>query len=117
MLRMEVFDHPTRMVTLSESAAADEPKGLSLNLMARATDPVGSRFASVPLALVLLRNPRLAGLTSALSVRAHGLRVAGHGTRITTYESRITAFLIGNKVTIEIGVTHRKQRRATNSNR
>jgi hypothetical protein len=44
MLGMEVFDHPTRMVTLSESAAADEPKGLSLNSMTRATSPVGSGF-------------------------------------------------------------------------
>jgi hypothetical protein len=38
MLRMEVFDHPTRMVTLSEHR---EPKGLSLNLMTRAVTSVG----------------------------------------------------------------------------
>jgi hypothetical protein len=87
--------------------------------MTRAPSPVGSRFASLPLALrpvpngsglILSRNLRPVGLTSALCVRVHGPRVAGHA-------SRITAFLIGNKVTIEIVPTHRKQRRASNSNR
>ena len=36
---------------------------------------------------------------------------------VTNHSSLVTAFLIGNKVTIEIVPTHRKQRRATNSNR
>jgi len=39
------------------------------------------------------------------------------GTPITNHSSLLTAFLIGNKVTIEIAVTYSKQRRATNSNR
>jgi len=36
MLSLEDFDHPVRMVTLSEHR---EPKGLHMSLMSRATSP------------------------------------------------------------------------------
>jgi hypothetical protein len=36
---------------------------------------------------------------------------------VTSHSSLVTAFLFGNKVIIEIVPTHRKQRRASNSNR
>jgi hypothetical protein len=46
--------------------------------------------AFLPLALVLLRNPRLVGLPP-------GPSVGGHGSRITTHESRVTNHSISNR--------------------
>src|SRR4029077_13578939 len=42
----------------------------------------------LPLALILLRNPRLAQLTSAFSVRVGGPRVGGRGSRLPNHNSR-----------------------------
>jgi hypothetical protein len=72
---------------------------MEISQMTRTTDPVGSRFASLPLALIHLRN--------AFQPR----------WPVTSHSSLVTGFLFGNKVTIEFAVTYSKQRVATNSNR
>jgi hypothetical protein len=78
--------------------------------MTRATSPVGSRFASLPLALrpvpngsgLILspalslpngRNLRLVGL-SAVPVQVQGSQVTNNGSRVTSHGSQVTAFLI-----------------------
>jgi hypothetical protein len=80
--------------------------------MMSATNPVGSRFASLPLALILSRNLRLVGLTSALPAWAYGSRFTNHHSRVTNH-----CLSNRNKVRIEIAVTHSKQTTAIISNR
>jgi hypothetical protein len=71
--------------------------------MMSATNPVGSRFASLPLALV---HPR--------KLTPRGLR-----RRVTSHSSLITSHCLSNrnKVRIEFAVTHSKQKTAIISNR
>jgi hypothetical protein len=103
MLRMENFQMRSALTSVGGSPLLQQG-GAGLQSSGTAFEHL------LPFALIISRNLRPVGLTSALSVRVHGPRVAGHA-------SRITAFLFGNKVTIEIVPTYRKQRRAANSNR
>jgi hypothetical protein len=64
--------------------------------MRNATDTVGSRFASLPLAQILSRNLRLVGL-SAVPVQVQGSQVTNNGSRITSHGSQVTAFLIATR--------------------
>jgi hypothetical protein len=80
--------------------------------MTRATSPVGSRFASLPLALGHPRNFSPTGLRSPAPDGAGRRRVTNHHSRVTNH-----CLSNRNKVRIEIGVTYSKQTRGTNSNR